>query len=130
MRQCDQVIDKKLIKYLTQKKPQPPTLKAQTKLHKPGNLILRPVVNNIQTPSYKLAKHLGRILPKYEQLSNTYNIQNSTTLDNELTKIKIGKQHRLLTYDIKELYVNISIQETLKIAEEILAKERNKQTSQ
>jgi len=30
-----------------QKKPQPPTLKAQLKLQKPGNPI-RPIINNIQ----------------------------------------------------------------------------------
>ena len=55
------VFDKKQIKYLTQKKPQAPTLKAQIKLYKPGNPI-RPVINNINAPLYKIAKHLIGIL--------------------------------------------------------------------
>jgi hypothetical protein len=56
LQQCNLVIDKKQIKFLKQKNPQPPTLKAQIKLHKPGNSI-RPVIN-IRAQSYKTAKHL------------------------------------------------------------------------
>ena len=55
------MVDKKQIKFLTQKNPQPPKLKAQIKLHKPGNP-MRPVINNIRAPSYKIAKHLPDVL--------------------------------------------------------------------
>ena len=61
LQQSNLVIDKKQIKYLTQKKPQPPTLKAQMKLQKPGNPI-RPMINNINALSYKVAQHLIGIL--------------------------------------------------------------------
>jgi hypothetical protein len=54
LQQCNLIIDKKQIKYLMQKKPQPPTLKAQIKLHKLGNPI-RQVINNINVPTYKIA---------------------------------------------------------------------------
>jgi hypothetical protein len=37
MKQCDKIINKQLLKQLTQKDPQPPTLKAQIKLHKDKN---------------------------------------------------------------------------------------------
>ena len=33
LKQCDQIISKQQIKYLIQRKPQPPTLKAQIKIH-------------------------------------------------------------------------------------------------
>ena len=46
-----QIILKQHIKYLTQKNPNPPTLNAQLKLHKPGAPI-RPVVNNRTALSY------------------------------------------------------------------------------
>jgi hypothetical protein len=36
LQQCNLIIEKQKIKYLTQKKPSPPTLKAQLKLHKPN----------------------------------------------------------------------------------------------
>jgi len=51
------IITNKQIKHPMQKKPKLPTLKAQLKIHKPGNPI-RPVINNMNAPSYKTAKHL------------------------------------------------------------------------
>jgi len=87
-----------------QKKPQPPILKAQIKLHKPGNPI-RPVINNINAPTYKIAKHLIEIINRHIHLSNQYNVKNSTTLAHDLTKLKTNENHRIMTYDIKDLYV-------------------------
>jgi hypothetical protein len=42
---CYLIIPKNQTKYLTQKETQSPLLKAQIKIHKPGNPI-RPIVNN------------------------------------------------------------------------------------
>jgi hypothetical protein len=55
------LIDRQQKKYLTQIKPQPPTLKAQIKIHK-VNEPIRPVVNNIYAPTYKIAKFLNKWL--------------------------------------------------------------------
>ena len=68
IQKCNTLINKQQRKYLTQIKPQPPTLKAQIKLHKEGEPI-RPVVNNIQAPTYKIAKYLNK------WLSNTLQLQ-------------------------------------------------------
>jgi hypothetical protein len=96
MQQCNLIIDKKHIKYLTQKKPLPPNLKAQIKLHKPGNLI-RPVINNTKAPSYKLAKHLVQVMNRHLHLSKHYNVKNSVALADKLTKLTIKKHHRMIT---------------------------------
>jgi hypothetical protein len=126
LQQCNLLIDKKQIKFLMQKNPLPPTLKAQIKLHKPGHPI-RPVINNIKAPSYKIAKHLTNILNRHLHLENQYNVKDSITLAENLTKITINENHKIVTYDIKDLYVNIPIQETLKITESLLNKENNTQ---
>ena len=60
-------------------------------------------------------------------MSNQYNIKDSTTLANNLTKLKINENHKLITFDIKDLYVNIPIQETLQITELMLIKENSTQ---
>ena len=52
LQQCNLIINKRQIKQITQTKPQPPTRKAQLKLHKPGNPI-RPVINNTNAPTLK-----------------------------------------------------------------------------
>jgi hypothetical protein len=64
MQECNLIIDKRQIKFLTQKKASPPTLKAQQKLHKP-DIPVRPVINNRTVPAYKLAKHLAKALNEY-----------------------------------------------------------------
>jgi hypothetical protein len=44
-----------------------------------------------------------------------YNVTNSTNLANDLTKLEIHENHRMITLDIKDLYVNIPTDETLDI---------------
>ena len=122
------VIDKRKIKFLMQKNPLPPTLNALIKLHKPGNPI-RPVINNTMAPSYNIAKHLTDVLNRHLHLNNEYNVRNSTTLADNLTKIDINEHCRLVTYDIKDLYVNIPLRETLKITELMLNKENDEQVT-
>lgn len=113
MQECNLIINKQQIKYLTQKKPSPPILKAQLKLHK-MDIPICPVINNRSAPSYKLAKHLTKILRQHITLNNHYVI-NSTNLANDLTKLKVHKNHKMITFNTKDLYVNIPIDETLNI---------------
>jgi hypothetical protein len=126
LRQCNLIVEKPKIKYLTQKKPSPRTLRAQLILHKPNSLI-RPVINNMKDPTYKIPRHLVRILNKHLTLNHHYNVVNSTNLANDLTNLKINKIHKLITYDIKDLSVNIPIQETLTITKSRLLKSNDKQ---
>jgi len=62
-------------------------------------------------------------------LDKRYNTINSNTLANELVNLKINSRHRLLTLDIKDLCVNIPIQETLNLTRTQLIAHNNKQTT-
>jgi len=128
LQHCDKIIDKKEIKFLNKKTPTPPTLNALLKLHKP-NTPIRPVVNNKNAPTHKTARRLNTILYNHLQLDKRYNIINSNTLANELVNIKINSPHRLLTLDVKDLYVNIPIQETLNLTRTQLNAHNDKQTA-
>jgi galactitol-specific phosphotransferase system IIB component len=90
LQQCDLIVHKKQMKYLIQKKPQPPSLKAQIKIHKLDNSI-RPVVNNMSAPAYKISKFLVNKLNDHQNLKHRYNVKDSTTLANDLTKLEIDK---------------------------------------
>ena len=74
IKQCQLIINKNQTKYLIQKKPQAPTLKAQIKLHKTG-MPIRPVINNINAPTYKLAKFLAKSITSYLPLQHQYNVK-------------------------------------------------------
>jgi hypothetical protein len=48
----------------------------------------------------------------------------------DLTNLKINENHKLITYDIQDLYVNISKEETLTITKSRLLKNNDTQTTQ
>jgi len=98
------IVNKIQMKYLTQKKPQPPNLRVQIKLHKPGQPV-RPVVNNRNAPVYKMSKLLVNKLNNLLHLRNHYIVKDSTALANDLTKLKIDENYRMITFDIKDLHI-------------------------
>jgi hypothetical protein len=110
LQQCNLIVNKNQIKYLLQKKPQVPTLKAQIKMHKPGNPI-RPAINNMNAPAYEISKYLANKLNEYLNPEHQFTTKNSINLAEDLTKLKINGNYRMLTYDIKDLYVNIPTKE-------------------
>ena len=59
MQKSNTIIVKSQQKYLLQIKPIAPILNALIKIHK-DNKPIRPVINNIQAPLYKLAKYLKK----------------------------------------------------------------------
>jgi hypothetical protein len=122
IQRCDLIIPKNQTKHLTQRKPQPLLLKAQIKIHKPGHPI-RPVINNKTAPTYKIAKLQAKKLNDYTQLKYQYNVKNSTTLSNDLT------HHRMITFNIRDLDVNIPINETIKITKTLIANHNNEQVT-
>jgi len=99
-------LTKKQIKLITQKKASPPTLKAQLKLHK-TDIPIHPVINNRTAPAKKLARYLTKTLDQYISLNNYFSVTNSTNLANDLRKLEIHENHRMISFDIKDLYVNI-----------------------
>jgi hypothetical protein len=84
-------------------KPTAPQLQIRLKTHK-ENYPIRPVVNNINAPTYKLASFLNNLLLHLIQLHNTYNVQNSAQLAKDLTTIKIHEHHRCVTGYKRPLY--------------------------
>jgi len=68
-------------------------------------------------------------LNQHLHLNNYYTINNSTDLANNLTRLKINDNHRLITLDIKDLYVNISIEEIIHTTRIQLLKHNDQQTT-
>jgi hypothetical protein len=54
---------------------------------------------------------------------------NCNTLANDVTKLRVTPNHRLLTLDIKDLFVNIPISETINIAKTYLLKNNDIHTT-
>ena len=76
-------------------------------------LPLRPIVSNIGTTSYYLAKHLTKILAP---LSKTeYTVQNTKDFANFVKPKKIPSNHQLVSFDIVSLFTNVPIDANIDI---------------
>jgi hypothetical protein len=101
-----------------------PRLNVYMKTHK-ENEPIRPVVNNTQPPSYKIAKFLNKSLYNLICLPYMYTTKNSHETAQELNNMQISKHNKMITPDIKDLYVNLSIQNILHITKFWLNKHNN-----
>jgi hypothetical protein len=98
-----------------------------SKTHKEDKLI-RPVINNIQASSYKHAKHLNEKLDQLVNLPYTGAAKNSKGVAQGLINIQINDQHEIMTLDINNLYVNLTIQNLIKITKFWVSKNNNQTT--
>ena len=118
------IVDKNQQKHMIQIKPITTKLNALIKTHKEEKPI-RPVINNVHAPPYKLAKHLNKNLNQLMSLPYTYATKNSKEVAQELSKIQINDQHKIITLDIQDLYVNIPTQNIINITKFWLSKNIN-----
>jgi len=105
-------------------KPTTPQLKANIKTHK-ERMRIRLVINNINAPAYNLAKLLNKQLHILLPLPNTYTIKNTNEIAQEIIKIPINEQTRMMTLDIKDMYVNLPTEGILTAAKTGLQKTAN-----
>jgi hypothetical protein len=70
MQKCEDLIKKNKGKYLLNIKLTAPKINAYIKTHK-ENEPIRPVIDNTQAPSYKIAKFLNNKIKAYINLPNT-----------------------------------------------------------
>jgi hypothetical protein len=121
------LVERNKHKYLMNIKPTAPRLNVYIKTHKQDEPV-RPVVNNIQAPSYKVAKFLNKKLQNLIQLPNTYTTKNSYELAQELHNIQINENSKIITLDIKALYVDLPTKNILHITKFWLNKHKHDHT--
>ena len=97
------------------------------KTHKEGEPI-RPVVNNIQAPSYKIAKYLNNEINSLINLPYTFTTKNLLEIAEELKTLQINEHMKIITLDIKDLHVSLPIQGTLRTTKFRLNKHNTKTT--
>ena len=89
-------------------KPKAPQFNAYLKTHK-DNQPIRPVMNKIQAPSYKIARFINKRLKIILNLRHIYNVENSQQVAQELLKLQTTNKMKFITLDIKDLYVNLPL---------------------
>jgi hypothetical protein len=118
------LLNKQTYKYLINIKPTAPKLNVYIKTHK-ENEPVRPVANNKHAPSYKTAKYLNKKLNNLINLPYTYTTKNSYEAAEELKIIQIDKHKKVITLDMKDLYVSLPIQGILHTTKFWVSKHNN-----
>ena len=93
------------------------------KIHK-ENTPIRLIVSTINSPSYKLAKELARILNPLAG-NTVHTVKNSTVFVERIQGMEVTSDDRLVSFDIKSLFTQVPVEEALKVVEERLIGDRN-----
>ena len=92
---------------------QPGLLYGLPKIHKTSTP-LRPILSAIGTSGYKLAKFILPLLSSFA--TNLHTVKDSFSFVEEITSIKNSNQYYMASFDIKSLFTNIPLEETIQIA--------------
>lgn len=72
-------------------------------------------MTNTRAPSYKIAIYLNKKLNNLMCVPFAYTTKNSYEIAQELNRIQINEHNKMITLDIKDLYVNLPIQNILHV---------------
>ena len=97
----------------------PGKLYQTAKLHNVSNsstdehLPLRPIISNIRTATYDLAKYLAQLLKPLSE--SQFTIKNSKTFTKGLHKMTIPLEYKMVSFDVVSLFTNVRLYETIDI---------------
>ena len=77
------------------------------------NLPLRPIISNVGTATYKTVKYLATLLSLLT--SSQYNIRNSYKFVKSIKNTKIPNSYKMISFDVKNLFINVLLDKTIKL---------------
>ena len=111
---CTKIIQDNQKHALKQIKAKAPEFNALIKLQKQG-MPGRPLINHKTAPSYKISKKLNNIIKNNLKIDKNYSIKNNIEFVNKIKNLELRPDYKLVTFDIKSMYTNIPIEETIEI---------------
>lgn len=108
--------DQETVKQIQPAQSRPPRLYGLPKIHKP-EVPLRPIVSAIDSPTYKLAKHLASLLQPH--VGNTeHHVKNSRHFVEILGGIHLNSNDILVSFDVESLFTKVPVGYTLELLKE------------
>ena len=93
-----------------------------------NDLLLRPIISNIGTASYQLAKYLAKLLSPLS--TSEYTVANNTEFINHVKRMNIPKDHSFISFDVKLLFTYAPLDFTIMLyLEEFIMRMKHKPTS-
>lgn len=91
--------------------PRVPRLYGLPKIHKEGNK-MRPIVTNINAPTYNIAKWLVETFNKFPQPPG-FQVKNNIQFVENIKNLRIEEDELLISFDVVSLYPNVPISTAL-----------------
>ena len=113
------VVDEKLYKRLYPMSSKPRSFYGTAKVHKlkererVDTLTLRPIISNIGTATYEIARYLAELLAPLGKSKHT--ISNTKDFITRLKTERIPKRFKMISFDVKSLFTNVPLEETIDI---------------
>ena len=113
----DKIIDDPLYQQLYPSGSRPGVLYGLPKIHKEG-VPMRPILSSIGTCGYNIAKFL---VPFLQSLTiNEYTVKDSFSFVDEITSLTTNSHITMASFDIKSLFTNVPLGETIDIVADTL----------
>ncbi|XP_059055428.1 uncharacterized protein LOC131849377 [Achroia grisella] len=97
---------------------QTPKLYGLPKIHK-KNAPLRPIVSQINSPTYDLAKHVAKILQPLVGKSSSF-VKNSHHVTDILKSTKLEPTEIMVSFDVESLFTNVPVNECMEVVKDRL----------
>ena len=93
-----------------------------------NDLLLRPIISNIGTASYQLAKYLAKLLSPLS--TSKYTVANNAEFINHVKRMNIPKDHSFISFDVKLLFTYVPLDFTIMLyLEEFIMRMKHKPIS-
>ena len=76
-----------------------------------GQLPIRPIVSNLNTATYQLAKHLSKILSPLRE--SEYTIKSTRHFMEIIKHKKVPEGFQMVSFDVKSLFTNVPLETTI-----------------
>ncbi|CAG9563496.1 unnamed protein product [Danaus chrysippus] len=101
------------IKSLVPSCSKPPKLYGLPKIHK-QDVPLRPIVSQIDSPTYKLAKFLSKILSPLRGHTKSF-VKDSYQFVNDIKHLKLTDNDIMVSFDVQSLFTNLPVLDCIEI---------------
>ncbi|CAG9569803.1 unnamed protein product [Danaus chrysippus] len=93
--------------------PKPPKLYGLPKIHK-QDVPLRPIVSQIDSSTYKLAKFLSKILSPLRGHTKSF-VKDSYQFVNDIKRLKLTDNDIMVSFDVQSLFTNLPVLDCIEI---------------
>ena len=76
-------------------------------------LPIRPIVSNVNTPTYQLAKYLAKLLSLLCQ--SDYTVNSTKQFTEQIKHDKIPEGYQMMSFDVKSLFTSMPLNKTIKV---------------